>query len=130
MMRSLATASALLVTGCAVTPYDPGRADLPIDVPADAFARIRDVVRLDFPVLLEADPERFLFRSDWCPRDEQGVASQCRLTMWREDDELLAVVEVRYLRRQVFGVPEWGSVRGHRFWERAMLDKAVAALRQ
>ncbi|MCA8941060.1 MAG: hypothetical protein KDB80_00755 [Planctomycetes bacterium] len=117
-----------MLFGCAVTPYQPARELLPFPEPPDAFERVRDVVRLEYPRLIELDPERFLIRTDWCPRVDREVAAQRRLTMWREGAELCALVEVRYLTGSVFSNPSWTSIRAQPEWERDVLDLSIAAL--
>jgi hypothetical protein len=118
----------LLLGACAVPPYEPARERLPVALPEDAFERVRDVVAVEYPALVEADRERFRLRTDWCNKIDRGTAAQTRAALWLEDFELCAVVEVRYLRGGGFGPPDWSEVQAQPFWERELLARAVSAL--
>ena len=129
MTRVVLLLLTLLASCVATVPYEPARQRLPLSLPDDAFIRVRDAVAIEYPSLVEADPDEFVVRTDWCPRDHRGVATKARATLWLEDDDLCAVVEVRYLRGTLLGNPEWTSAMSQPFWERDLLERANSALR-
>lgn len=118
-----------LASSCGVLPYEAGYGRLPSgEYPADAFARVCDAVRVEFPELAEADEEAFRIQSAWTPHQRHDSAVEARVSLWRERDVLRAVVELRVLQPRAFGVPEWGGVEADPAWERRILDRAIEAL--
>lgn len=128
VVLGLAGAGALL-GACALAPYQHATVELPAGLPADAFDRAVDVVRVEFPKLAVRDPAGFRLQSQWRPEQDHGAAARRRLTMWREAGRLCAVVEVQYLRPGLVGAPQWTPIEGDTWMERAILDRVLAGMR-
>jgi hypothetical protein len=125
--RGLTLAVACAALGCAGA-YRPLCDELPA-LPADAFERASAALQAAYPRLLVADRARFRLASDWTPDERGELPAERRATVWLEPPATLcAVVEVRWLSVDVFGVPGWSAARGDADAERDLLGALRAAL--
>src|SRR5262245_54517533 len=116
---------AALVPACAMAPYAPCPVDVPAPLPADAFARCREVILRNYSGLVVADAVGFRLQTDWTPvADPQG---ERRATLYREtgttDGGLVVVVELRWLSAPWFGTPNWTEPHGDAAAERELAQQ-------
>src|SRR5262245_23653359 len=77
--------AALLVLGaCQLSPYQPLVFQPVGGLPADAFARCRELLAVRYQRLCLVDPDGFRLQTDWIDGDESDVTSQVRATVFRE----------------------------------------------
>jgi len=127
--RSAASlAAALLLAGCAIDDYSP----YPLAVealPRDAFLRCRELLLREYGSLVESDADSFRLQTNWTPiADPPG---ERRASVFREPDrpgELAVVVELRWLRVPMLGVPHWTAPRGDDAAERELAERLLDAL--
>lgn len=115
-----ALAAVLLAAACVTAPYEGYPLDLPAALPADAFARCRDVMAREYGGIDVDDPAAFLLRTRWAPVvDPPG---ERRASLYRGGDaRLVVVVELRRLTEPVFAMPRWTEPRG---WDAAERELA------
>lgn len=122
--------AAAALAACAAPAYSPCPLDLGHALPADAFARCRDVLLRRYDALTESDPQSFRLQTDWAP--SQDPPGERRASVYLDpvvDDSLAVVVELRYLRLPSwFGLPGWTSPRGDAAAERELVEELRAAL--
>lgn len=122
-------ATAALGTGCASSPYEPCPVECVLPLPADAFVRCRRALARDFGPLAEADEAAFRLQTAWSPvADPPG---ERRATVFRESSargDLAVVVELRWLRESLFGLPGWTTARGDAAAERDLAARIRSAL--
>jgi hypothetical protein len=127
-VKRLAFALLLVAAAACAVPYEPAAATVPA-LPADAFARALDVVRVQYPRLAVADAGAFKIQSQWLPFDRAQATGERRATVYLDGgDRLCVVVETRYLGVGLLGEPSWSSVRGDPQLERELLEALVQAL--
>jgi hypothetical protein len=115
----------LLPVACTVRPYEPCPVAWSGPLPADAFATCQRVLAARYGALQVADPEAFLLQSAWAPvADPPG---ERRASVFLDRGELAVVVEVRWVREPVLGLPEWSSIAADQAAERQL---AVALAEQ
>lgn len=128
-MRASSLLWLLLVVlgGCRALTYSPYPLDLDHDLPADAFARCREVLLRRFDVLTHSDPVAFQLQTGWAP--SQDPPGERRASVFLDpafDRSLAVVVELRRLTTPFLGLPRWTDPRGDAVAERAL----AAALRE
>ncbi|MCK5941729.1 MAG: hypothetical protein KAI24_07165 [Planctomycetes bacterium] len=125
--RSVALAVLLAVAGCGAVEYRPYPLDLDAPLPADAFARCKDVLLRRCETLTRAEVEPFLLQTAWyASYDPPG---ERRASVFRDPEVehgLAVVVELRRLSLPMFGLPGWTEPRGDDAAEREL----AAALRE
>jgi hypothetical protein len=122
--RWAAFASVSLVAACAVRPYEPWPVDLPVPVPGDLFERCRGVVR-SFAPLAIAEPEPLRLQTGWTRCTVGDSYAERRASVFRVDDRLGVVVEIRYWE---MGSSTWSAVRGDPERERELGEQLRSAL--
>ena len=128
-MRSATVAVSLVLSACATPAYQPLRVDLPQGWPADSYARCRDLSRGRYRVLVVEDAQAFRLQTDWVAGPNPDVASQQRVTLFREGTSVACVVEVRYLGFAMFAsIPSWSAPRADVRLEEELGDALRRAL--
>ena len=115
------------LAGCLAPGYSPYPLDLDQDLPADAFARCRDVLLRRFDVLTRSDPSAFQLQTGWAPSPDPP--GERRASVYRDPGRgrsLAVVVELRRLSTPILGWPRWTEPRGDAASERVL----AAALRE
>jgi hypothetical protein len=113
-------AHAALLAACASPAYAPCPVELPGELPADAFARCRDVLLHRYGDLAVIDRNAFLLQTEWAP--VQDPPGERRASVFRDEKSggLAVVVELRWLRAPLFGMPSWSEPRGDDAAEREL----------
>lgn len=128
--RCLAVVLGASLAGCGTVGYSPYPLDLPHKLPADAFARCREVLLDRYGTLAHSDAHGFRLESAWQPvADPPG---ERRATIYRDQqhpDSLAIVVELRRLAIPLVGVPHWTSPRGDQAAERELAGWLRESLR-
>lgn len=127
MAARSAAQTAVLLFALAAACAGPGYAPYPLQVgalPEGAFAGCRDLLLREFGALDESDAEAFRLQTAWAPlRDPPG---ERRASVYRDGarpSELSVVVELRWLRVPVLGMPHWTTPRGDDAAERALAER-------
>lgn len=127
--RGLGLALVAVAAGaCAIAPYEPCPVDLDGPLPADAFATCQRVLGARYGPLAVADAEAFLLQTTWLPvADPPG---ERRASVFLDRGSLAVVVEVRWARETLFGLPEWSAIAADQAAERqlaaALVDQLAA----
>jgi hypothetical protein len=120
----------LALSPCCTAPYRPLRLQPVAELPGDAFARCKDVLRARYRRLAVADESRFLLQTDWAPGPIPDVACQQRATVFLDDGAVAVVVEARYLAMGWFDShPDWTLPRPDDRLEEALGEALQQALR-
>lgn len=118
---------AALAAACGTVRYAPCPVATGTVLPADAFARCREVLVRDYGALVECDAAAFRLRSGWAPC--QDPPGERRAAVFRDAAGLAVVVELRWLSVPWFGVPTWTAPRGDAAAERELAERLAAVLR-
>ena len=127
--EGVAWLAAVVLAACVSPAYSPCPLDLGHALPADAFARCRDVLLRRYDALTESDAENFRLQTAWSP--SQDPPGERRATVYLDTvvaDSLSVVVELRYVRLPWFGLPGWTSPRGDAAAERELVEELRSAL--
>ncbi len=129
MRDRLAIGFLLAAAGCAAPAYSPCPVQCGSDLPTDAFARCRSVLRQQYGELAVADESHFLIQSAWLPiADPPGERRASVFAESASPGELVVVVELRWLSIPWFGLPSWTDPRGDAAAERALAEALRDAL--
>lgn len=126
---SLAPAVLLLAVACSAPSYSPYPLDLGDELPADAFARCREVLLRRYETLTRVDEAAFLLQTDWA--SSQEPPGERRASVFRDPDvpgSLSVVVELRRVKLPMFGLPGWTEPRGDDAAERELAEVLREAL--
>lgn len=108
----------LALPSCAELAYRPEEVVVP---DADAFATVVSVVRVQFPRLVECDPQARRLQSAWTDFDGGAVPGRRRVTVFPLAAERVGiVVERSWLRTTLAGEPYWTSPAGDATSEREL----------
>ena len=129
--RALRTlALALLLTACALPPYEPFPIEPAEGLPGDAFVRCCDLLAARDLRIAERDPAAFRLQTHWGPVAGTRATAQQRVALFRHGNGLGLLVEVRYMRQGLLdGLPEWTNPRPDADLERELGDALTQALR-
>ncbi|MBK8978426.1 MAG: hypothetical protein IPM29_21200 [Planctomycetes bacterium] len=124
-LRALAL---LALAGCGVAPYQPLRVELAAPVGAPGLERAAEALRVRFPSLAP-EPGALRMASGWERCTDAGWPAKRRLFAFVEPPGTIAlVVEISYLRIDLWGEPEWTTPRGDPRAEREAAELVRAAL--
>lgn len=116
-------AAFVALCSCTLSPYEPCPVALTGPLPADAFATCQRLLGARYGALAVADAEAFLLQTAWVPvGDPPG---ERRASVFLDRGMLAVVVEVRWAREPLLGLPEWSAIAADQAAEREL----AAALR-
>lgn len=129
---NLGVAGALLLAlaSCATTGYSPYPLDLEHKLPADAFARCREVLLNHYDTIAYSDAQSFRLETEWLPTSDPP--GERRATVYRDEARaasLAVVVELRRLTVPLIGMPHWTTSRGDAYSERQLAEWLRESLR-
>lgn len=116
--RALALLAAAAAAACSFAPYEPCPVELDGPLPADAFAVCRRVLGGRYGAIAVADADAFLLQTGWVPvADPHG---ERRASVFLDQGELAVVVEARWAREPLLGLPEWSAIGADQAAEREL----------
>lgn len=126
--RLFAPLAALAFAACATSPYAACPVELDGPLPEDAFAQCKQVLVQRYGSLVIADEAAFRLQTDW--QGTNDPPGKRRATVFHDAEGLVVVVELRRLTEPLFGLPEWGAVRGDAAAERELAGQLRKGLSQ